>query len=78
MTHALTTRTDRSVELGYLLWFGWLLGPWGCGLHRLYSGRIVSGIIWMLTGGLCGFGQLIDLFFISRMVRDYNGGREVW
>lgn len=71
-------RTERQPVLGYLLWFGWLLGPWGCGLHRLYTGRYVSGIIWMLTGGLCMIGQFIDLFFIKRMISDFNDGRDVW
>jgi len=49
-----------------------------CGLHRFYSGRFVSGIIWLLTGGLCGVGQLIDLFFIPRMIEDHNQGRQIW
>ena len=48
------------------------------GLHRFYTGRWVSGLIWLFTGGLCGVGQVIDLIFIPRMVDDHNDGRPVW
>jgi TM2 domain-containing membrane protein YozV len=49
-----------------------------CGLHRLYAGRWLSGIVWLLTGGLCFVGQFIDLFFIPRMIEDHNAGKDVW
>jgi TM2 domain-containing membrane protein YozV len=49
-----------------------------CGLHRFYAGRYISGTIWLLTWGLCGVGQVLDLFFIPRMVEDHNAGRSVW
>ena len=76
MGEALVRRSPRSVAWAYLLWLPGLVAlP---GIHRLYTGRTVSGIVWLLTGGLCGVGQLIDLFFIPRMVEDYNDGRDVW
>jgi TM2 domain-containing membrane protein YozV len=52
-----------------------------CGLHRLYTGRTVTGVLWFFTLGLCGIGQLIDLFRLGDMVRvansegDRGGGR---
>ena len=76
MSTALTRPQDRSVGWAYLLWLPAMFGF--CGLHRFYSGRFVSGIVWLLTGGLCGVGQFIDLFFIPRMVEDYNHGRKIW
>ena len=69
-------RQEKQIVVGYVLWIaGFFLV---CGLHRFYAGRWVSGLVWLLTGGLCGVGQIIDLFFIPRMVTDYNAGKDVW
>ena len=35
------------------------------GLHRFYSGRIFTGLIWLFTLGLAGIGQLIDIVVIA-------------
>ena len=41
----------------------WLLGGFGVlGLHRFYLGRWVTGLIWLLTGGLFVVGAIVDLF----------------
>jgi len=51
----------------------WLIGVFGlCGLHRFYLDRPVSGLVWLLTLGLFGVGQLVDLFLLRRMVREDN------
>lgn len=41
----------------------------------MYLGRWITGIIWLLTGGLLFIGQLIDLFLIPGMVEQENSGR---
>ena len=70
-------RPQRSVAIGYALLF--VCFPFGiCGLHRLYAGRYFTGVLWLVTGGLCGVGQLVDLFFLPRLIDDHNAGRPVW
>ena len=43
----------------------WLCLLLGCvGAHRFYVGKIGTGIVWLMTGGLFGIGWLVDLVMI--------------
>ncbi len=44
------------------------------GVHRFYVGKIFTGILWLLTGGLFGVGYLIDIVLIATgAFRDIDG-----
>ncbi|MBE9068093.1 TM2 domain-containing protein [Leptolyngbya cf. ectocarpi LEGE 11479] len=70
-------KVQERKRASYLLWLGILLGIGG--LHRLYNGKYVSGILWLCTYGLFGVGQLVDLLLISDMAEhrqlQLSGGR---
>jgi TM2 domain-containing membrane protein YozV len=42
------------------------------GLHRLYNGKIGTGLLWLCTGGLLYIGQIVDLLLIPGMVDEYD------
>ena len=52
-----------------------ILGFFGlAGIHRMYVGKVGSGVLHFLTFGLCGIGTLIDLISIlSGGFRDSYG-----
>jgi len=59
-----------STFIAYVLW---LVSGFGVlGFHRFYLGKIPSGLLWMFTFGLFGFGALYDFFTLPRQVREAN------
>ncbi len=44
------------------------------GIHRLYLGKWISGIIYFLTLGIFGLGYLYDFWTINDQVSEINGG----
>lgn len=70
------TEPRKDTGLAYVLLAISFVGL--AGLHRLYLGRVVSGLLWLFTGGLCGIGTIVDLFLLPRMVDDANHGAPGW
>jgi hypothetical protein len=56
--------------LAYLLWL--LSGAGALGFHRFYLGKIGTGLLYVVTGGLFGIGSLYDLLTLPLQVREAN------
>lgn len=49
---------NKTVALILCVLLGYL------GIHRLYVGKIKSGVLYLFTGGLCGIGWIADIILI--------------
>ena len=65
--------SKKETSTAYILWVVSFFGI--AGLHRLYLGRIGSGLLWLFTGGLCGIGTLVDAFLMQGVVDETNQGQ---
>lgn len=65
-----SSESHQRLTMSYVFW---LFGFFGAaGLHRLYNGKVATGLIWLFTGGLFFVGQAIDVFFVQGMAKDYE------
>ena len=44
------------------------------GIHRFYLGKWLTGLLWLLTGGLLLLGVLYDYWTLNGQVDEVNGG----
>ncbi|EPZ49689.1 TM2 domain protein [Bacteriovorax sp. BAL6_X] len=44
------------------------------GFHKFYQGKIVMGILYLLTGGFLLFGVLYDFWTLNEQIDDINKG----
>ena len=49
---------NKWVSFFLCLLFGFL------GIHKFYEGRILLGLLYLITCGLCGIGVVIDLIVL--------------
>lgn len=54
--------SKKSKNVALILCIIGFFGP--SGIHRFYTGHILSGILWLCTGGLFSIGTIIDLIMI--------------
>ncbi len=45
---------------------------WVAGIHRFILGQIGMGILYLLTGGLCFIGTIIDVVNHKQLTLEYN------
>ncbi len=57
---------DYTVAWALLTFLGFF------GIHRFYLGKWITGIIWLLTGGLFTLGWLYDLWTLNEQVAEAN------
>lgn len=74
---SMDAEADRRYAPGHLDYTAaWLLltflGIFG--IHRFYMGKIITGILYLVTGGLCGIGLLYDLLTLNEQVDELNRG----
>lgn len=62
-------RFDYTLAWVLLLFLGVL------GVHRFYLGKVISGVVYLLTAGLFGIGVLYDVATLNTQVAERN--REV-
>lgn len=44
------------------------------GVHRFYMGKILTGVLWLCTGGLLGLGYIYDTLTLNQQVEEANYG----
>ena len=59
---------DNRTMNSYLFWLLFFMGFGG--IHRIYNGKIGTGLLWLCTGGLFGIGQIVDLLLIPDMAAE--------
>lgn len=65
---SVSPQAQNDIGVSYLLWVAWLFGFGG--LHRLYNGKVGTGVLWLCTWGLLGVGQFVDLFLLPSLVEE--------
>jgi len=63
-------RIDYNIAWVLLTFLGLL------GVHRMYMGKWLTGILYLLTGGLFGIGYIYDFWTLNNQITIINSGSE--
>lgn len=63
----------KRLRMAYLFWLPSLFGV--AGLHRIYMGKIGTGLLWLFTGGLLGIGTIYDAVTMPDQLDTVNRDR---
>jgi TM2 domain-containing membrane protein YozV len=61
-------KLDYNLAWLFLTFFGMF------GLHRMYMGKWISGLIWALTGGFFLLGWIYDYWTLNSQIDEINAG----
>jgi len=53
-------KLSKLIKFILTFFLGWIIG----GIYRIIKGRVIVGVIWILTGGFFFIGVLIDLITV--------------
>lgn len=73
---SLNSKADMRYKKGQIDYsIGWLLLTFTglLGIHRMYMGKWISGLIYLVTLGLFGIGYIYDLWTLNEQISEING-----
>lgn len=73
---SLNRKADRRYHRGAIDYsISWLLLTFTglLGIHRLYMGKWISGLIYLVTLGIFGIGYIYDLWTLNEQISEING-----
>ena len=74
---SLNSKADKRYKRGPIDYsIGWLLLTFTglLGIHRMYMGKWLSGLLYLGTLGIFGLGYIYDLWTLNEQISEINGG----
>ncbi len=71
MSNGLKSEKDWLTALLLCIFLG------GLGGHRFYAGKMGTGLLWLISGGILGVGWLVDLYMVIVGSFKDNEGRAI-